>query len=199
MESGLHESVTIFGASALIANTSIVNFTVPSKVHTLREKAVASCTNLKTLVVPSTVISVGSNCFGSCGRLESAVIQTSALGEGMLSSAFVLKTVSIESEPTSLPSNMFNWCLALTSIEIPASVKSIGDYCFQSCKKLGDITCFAVKAPTLGVGVFGSKSDIYVGIDAPTKNIYVPSNATGYESGDWKTILQDTVGFTLIK
>lgn len=199
MESGLHESVTIFGASALIANASIVNFTVPSKVHTLREKAVASCTNLKTLVVPSTVISVGSNCFGSCGRLESAVIQTSALGEGMLSSAFVLKTVSIESEPTSLPSNMFNWCLALTSIEIPASVKSIGDYCFQSCKKLGDITCFAVKAPTLGVGVFGSKSDIYVGIDAPTKNIYVPSNATGYESGDWKTILQDTVGFTLIK
>jgi hypothetical protein len=27
----------------------------------------------------------------------------------------------------------------------------------------------------------------------------VPSNSTGYESSLWKTILQDTVGFTLYK
>lgn len=64
---------------------------------------------------------------------------------------------------------------------------------------MGDINCLPNKAPFLGEEVFG-KSDVnYTGINATTKILTVPSNATGYESGDWKAVLQDKVGFTLNK
>lgn len=53
------------------------------------------------------------------------------------------------------------------------------------------------KAPTLGEEVFGKSNTNYTGIIATTKTLTVPRYATGYESGDWKTVLQDTVGFTL--
>ena len=70
---------------------------------------------------------------------------------------------------------------------------------FWRLKKLGDINCLPIKAPFLGEEVFG-KSDVnYTGINATTKILTVPSNATGYESGDWKAVLQDKVGFTLNK
>jgi hypothetical protein len=53
------------------------------------------------------------------------------------------------------------------------------------------------KAPTLGEEVFGKSNTNYTGINATTKTLTVPSNATGYNSGDWKSVLQDKVGFTL--
>lgn len=39
----------------------------------------------------------------------------------------------------------------------------------------------------------------YTGSSASTKVLSIPANAVGYESGDWKIVLQDTVGFTLNK
>jgi hypothetical protein len=74
--------------------------------------------------------------------------------------------------------------LELPAIIIPESVTRIGDFCFQSCKKLGDITCLPMVAPTLGSGVFGSKSDIYVGLNASIKTLSIRSNSSGYNTGD---------------
>jgi hypothetical protein len=55
------------------------------------------------------------------------------------------------------------------------------------------------KAPSLGEEVFGKSATNYTGISATTKTLTVTSNAVGYELGDWKTVLQDKVGFTLNK
>ena len=43
----------------------------------------------------------------------------------------------------------------------------------------------------------GDNDSNYTGLRATFKEIHIPSNATGYDSGDWKSILQDKVGFTV--
>lgn len=198
-ESGLHEDVVSFGTYSFVYNVSIENLTIPEKIRTLKEKAFGSCGSLKIVIIPSTIQTIGSNCFNGCQKLESVTIRSNSLGEGMFASCFKLKNVSFESNPIVLPNNLFNWCLELPAIIIPESVTRIGDFCFQSCTKLGDITCLPMVAPTLGTGSFGSKSDIYVGLNASVKTLSIRSNSSGYDTGDWKTVLQDNVGFTVTR
>lgn len=195
----LHENTTIMGSYSLVYNSSIIDFVVPDKITTLKDRAISSCSKLKSVIVPSSVTGMGSGCFNGCNQLISAVVNTSVLGEGMFSSAFALKTVTINSKPTVFPDNMFNWCNSLQEITIPDSVTRIGSYCFQNCIKLGVINCLPKTAPNLGTDVFGTKPELYVGSAASVKQLYVPANAVGYNQGVWKTILQDYVGFETIE
>ena len=133
-----------------------------------------SCTNLKNVILPDLII-IPDSTFSGCTQLENVELPETLQSIG--GSAFV-NTV-------------------LTTITIPENVSEIGNSCFWGCKKLGDITSLPLTAPSLGTEVFGKSNINYTGIDASTKVLSIPSNATGYESGDWKTILQDTVGFTL--
>jgi hypothetical protein len=98
-----------------------------------------------------------------------------------------------------LPKSFFNGCSSLKEIVIPETVTNIGDKCFIGCTSLGNITSLPLNAPTLGSDVFGDMTTNYTGSEASTKILSVPSNAVGYGSGDWKSILQDTIGFTLNK
>ena len=135
-----------------------------------------SCTNLKTIKLHN-LTTLPDSTFNSCSQLESVDLPDSLQ---IINGSVFTNT-------------------ALKNITIPANVTDIGKNCFWGCKKLGDINCLPIKAPFLGEEVFG-KSDVnYTGINATTKILTVPSNATGYESGDWKSVLQDKVGFTLNK
>lgn len=135
-----------------------------------------SCTNLKTIALPNLTVLLDST-FNGCTQLESIELPDSLQ---LISSSVFMNT-------------------NLKSLTIPANVTEIGKNSFWGCKQLGDITCLPTKAPSLGEEVFGKSTTNYTGINATTKTLTVPSNAIGYESGDWKTVLQDKVGFTLNK
>lgn len=85
----------------------------------------------------------------------------------------------------------------LVSIVIPKKVGFIGRSCFRGCVQLGDIISLAPIAPALAESVFGEINTNYTGINAATKTLTVPSNASGYDRSDWQSVLQNKVGFTL--
>lgn len=80
------------------------------------------------------------------------------------------------------------WCLyncaKLKTILLPSVLQSIGANCFMGCIYLEDITCLSETAPVLGTKVFGDGILNYTGIKASQKILTIPSNATGYDSGD---------------
>lgn len=203
-ESGLKKDesgnlmVTEFGERSISQNDTLGSFSVPSTVTKLGDWALcfSSLTNLK---IHSGVTEIGGNCFSYCRSLKSAEIDTthlSANSVNLFESDSSLVDVTL-ANVSILPKSLFNNCYSLKEITIPETVTFIGDNCFTGCTYLGDITSLSLTAPTLSSNVFGDKASNYTGSSTTTKVLSVPSNATGYESGDWKTVLQDTVGFTL--
>lgn len=143
-----------------------------------------------------TVHVAGTNLFTTCSKLtEVRLANLSTIPDSMFSSCSKLITIDIPETVTSFGAYAFSNS-GLTSITMPDSVKSIGTNCFLGCTALGDIICLSTTAPSLGTDSFGNNSTNYTGSKAITKNLYIPSNATGYESGDWKKVLSDIVGFT---
>ena len=174
-----------FGERSLSQNDTFGAFVVPSTVTKLGDWALyfSSLTSLK---VHSGVTEIGGNCFSYCRSLKTAEIDTVNLtsnSSSLFESDFNLASVEL-ADVSLLPKSLFSGCSSLKEIVIPETVTNIGETCFSGCTSLGDITCLPSKAPSLGSNVFGDRSNNYTGINATTKILTVPSNATGYDSGD---------------
>lgn len=194
-KSELHEKTIAFGDRAFIYHNTLRTLDIPTSVKTFKKSVFEKC-KFNSIVVPEHITRIGNRCFYSCMNLTSVEINTAYLGTAMFDGCFSLKNVTFNSKPTLLPEGMFNWCYSLSSIIIPESVTQIGKICFQYCTSLKDITCLPIEAPTLGSDVFGGKPEHYVGSTViGDKYLRIPSNSTGYNTGDWKTILKDSVGF----
>lgn len=199
----LHEDTIKLGDGSFIYNSTIINLTIPSQISTLGSKVFTDCDKLTSVIIPNTVKSMGDQCFYGCGSLKTATVQSNVLGKSCFATCFDLETVDFSnSNITEFPEQLFYWCLDLKTIVIPETVKHIGSSCFVSCTKLGDITSLPITAPTLGTTVFGmvgNSGPLYTGNNVDDPVLTVPSNATGYESEDWFDVLQEIVGFTLVK
>jgi hypothetical protein len=149
--------------------------------------------NVRTSVTP------GTNVFANCTKLGTVILaDLNTIPDSMFHTCSKLTTIEIPETVTSIGAYAF-LNAGLTSIEIPSNVTSLGTDCFSGCTKLGDINSLPLNAPSLGTGVFGNSSTNYVGSKASVKRLDVPSNASGYEAGDWFDVLQDKVGFILYK
>ena len=104
-------------------------------------------------------------------------------------------------------SSVFNGCSGLTSIDLTpfagAPIKNINSV-FDGCINLSNIVMPWNIAPGTNMWSFGSQTTTYTGLNTRStgKNIlYVPSDATGYDSGYWLDPLCNTskCGFTLSK
>lgn len=156
-------------------------------------------TKLKTAEIDTVHVN-GTNLFTSCSNLETVSLASiTSIPDSMFSTCSSLATIDIPETVTSIGSFAFNNCSKLVSITIPSGVKSIGQSCFMGCTQLGDINSLASNAPSLGIEAFGNGSSNYTGNGTTVKELHVPRTATGYESNDWQTVLQDTIGFTLYK
>ena len=219
-ESDLHKNVNEFGERSFSQNKLLREVSIPKTVTKLGEWAYYN-TSMLSLDVHENVTEIGSYCFSWNSLLKTVDVKTpnistgnlfiycselcdinlagiSMIPDSMFSNCSKLLSITIPETIVSIGSYAFSNS-GLTSIEIPSLVRSIGQSCFMGCVKLGDINCLAESAPSLGSEVFGNNDTNYTGSAASMKQLYVPSNSTGYESGDWKTVLQDIIGFTLNK
>ena len=194
-----------FGERAFSQNKRFTNFTLPSSVTKLGDWVFYN-TSMTSAVVHENVTEIGNYCFSWNGSLQTIDIKTPHLtGINVFANCTKLVNVSL-ANITSIPNSTFHTCSKLTTVDIPETVTSIGDSafgnsglimleipagvktigleCFMGCTKLGDINCLPTTAPSLGKSAFGDNDSNYTGLRATTKEIHIPSNATGYNSGD---------------
>lgn len=139
----------------------------------------------------------GSNLFANCTKLSNvSLVDISSIPESMFLSCAKLIAIDIPETVVSIGNTAF-MNSGLVELTIPENVRSIGSSCFLGCTRLCDINSMPIVAPSVGSEAFGNNNSNYTGSLATFKEIHIPSNATGYDSGDWKSILQDKVGFTV--
>ena len=93
-------------------------------------------------------------------------------------------------------------CEALEAIEFPSSLTALR--ALVVAPNLKKITCRATAAPTCAEGTFGQSDNSYAGKNTAStgeNTLYVPADATGYDTGYWLDPLQNAekCGFTLSK
>lgn len=102
---------------------------------------------------------------------------------------------------TEIHAGAFRDKASIYSIVIPSTVTLIGNLAFSGCSKLHSITINRSTAPSLTGSAFGSGSST-AGYSSGTTNIlYVPQDATGYDTSAWTgNLLNASYGkFTLSK
>ena len=223
-ESDLHPDTKEFGERALTYNYSLVDFEIPQQIVKVGTWCITSCLNLVRLVVHENC-SIGDDAFAWNSKLREVILNTSKFdGDYIFTSCYDLTNVVFNGAPTRIPMYMFSscqdletlvipesvtsidhsafeYCSKLSELVIPKNVTSIGNGCFKGCYLLEELVCLPTSAPRLGQNVFGQEFDNsgnpgYVGRDVKTtKYLRTQVGSTGYDSGDWKDVLQDKAGF----
>lgn len=166
---------------------------IPNSVTSIGRDSFAYCTDLKSINIPNSVTSVGNYCFENCNNLTEVKLSNQLTKIPNYCFAFCKKIYNIvlPSSIKTIESSAFFCCTYMQSIDIPSSVTSIGDYTFTfddyNGSYLEQIICRCKKAPTIT-----SKTFKNVGNNCKYKTLYIPNNASGYD-----TWLQYLKGFTI--
>ena len=116
-----------------------------------------------------------------------------------------LKSVNILGGSYSIKDQAFYQNTELETIVLKGTVTDIGPRVFLGCLSLKNISIYTNSAPTVEyANAFGTSNTEYVGrntYNTGENTIYVPADATGYETGAWLDPLcnSEKCGFTLSK
>jgi hypothetical protein len=224
----LSTELTSIGGACFYGCVSLASIEIPSGVTSLSNQCFYSCIGLTSVKLPSGITSMGNDCFRGCTNLTSINFPSSltSLGSNCFSDCRALSSIELPSSITSLGESCFANCSALTSVklptglktmgfgcfsnsglksvEIPSGLTNLGDAAFQYCKALKTIISMPTNAPSVGSSSFGSGGTSYTGRNSYNTSenmLYVPAEATGYDTSYWLDPLQNTekCGFTLSK
>lgn len=126
--------------------TSLRSLTIGSRVTEIGDSAFNGCRNLSSITFSKSTTKYGNYAFYDTGITEITITPNMAnanTGKGLFKSCINLSKVIIQEGVTMIPVAMFGGdsvgCDNLTSVTIPTSVKTIGDYAFQSARSLRTI------------------------------------------------------------
>ena len=131
--------------------TQIETVTIGDGVSSVGKFAFTNCAKLATVTLPTAGLkTIGKNAFGGCEKLASI-------------------TLPDDAQLTTIGEQAFAYCVALASISIPNGVTAIGNFAFQQCAALKDVTVAWETPLTIPSGVFA-------GITPPTGvTLHVPA------------------------
>jgi len=171
------DSVVSIGERSFYGS-KITSIEIPNSVTSIEKGAFSQCTSLTSLVIGSNVTRIEYEAFYHCA----------------------ITSVTIPDPVNTIGDRAFIDCSNLTSVIIGSGVTSIGHSAFSYCPNLETITINLQVAPSYQFGTNSSTAG-YNKRTSGTNRLYVPANATGYESGDWVAYLCNSNygGFTLSK
>ena len=123
--------VTSIGGHAFDGCQSLTNITIPDSVTSIGELAFLACTQLNNISIPSDIIFIGSNPFVGTKITNIRISENNPAYssiDGILFNKNHTKLIAYPNERDAV------------SYVIPSSVTSIGDYAFQFCHNIEDIT-----------------------------------------------------------
>lgn len=171
--------------------------TIPETCTSINRRCF-SYSNVSSITVPASVTSVGYEAFEHCANLSKLIfLQTTcpSIGSYMLTAATKLKSVGPIGGDYNIEYAWTNAILlgtnaSITSLVISETITNLGNG-LNGASGLKTITSYAVTAPTLtGFTNMGTLSD---------RMLYVPTDSTGYDEGNWLDLVINTAGFTLSK
>ena len=145
-------SVTSIGSGAFNCCIGLTNIEIPNSVTSIGDDAFSVCTGLKSITIPNSVTSIGSRAFYCCSGLTSIVVdEENSVYDSREGCNAIIETATntlirgcmntiIPNSVTRIGDWAFDECDGLTEITIPNSVTSIGDYAFYGCDGLTEIT-----------------------------------------------------------
>lgn len=121
---------------------NLTEIVLPEGLESIGDYAFYKCDSLEKVKLPSTLMELGTCAFQNCGNL-----QTLTVPEGIsnflsfeechsLTKLEYLGTIT----DTYLPDGCFRECFALAEFDIPEGVEAIGEYAFEFCTALKQIT-----------------------------------------------------------
>ena len=156
-------------------------------------KAFSGCVNLSTVDITK-VNDISDDAFSRCSNLTSVDIKkTNDIGNWTFSDCTNLTSVDIN--PTNnIGNNAFSGCTNLQKVYLGDSVKAIGEYAFNNCTSITQISSEAVVPPTCESGVFTD-------INKSKCKLIVPKNSLdaykqAYQWEDFSLIEGSTTGIT---
>ena len=145
-------SVTSIGFAAFYGCSSLTEVTIPNSVTSIGTCAFSDCSGLTEVTIGNSVTSIGSQAFYGCSGLEKMAVENgnpnydsrencNAIIETNSNKLIAgCKTTIIPSSVTSIGDYAFDRCSSLTELTIPNSVTSIGATAFAGCIGLTSVT-----------------------------------------------------------
>ncbi len=163
----ISNSVTSIGIAAFQACNGLTNITIPNSVVDIGDLAFAYCENLTSITIPNSVTSIGKKIFVCSEKLNSIKVEA---GNTKYDSRENCNAI-IETDSNTLISG----CKATI---IPNSVTGIGDYAFDGCNGLRNIT-IPNSMVSIGGGAFYGCNGL-TSITIPNSVTSIGKKALGY-------------------
>mgnify|MGYP002852929548 CR=1 FL=1 len=117
-------------------------FEIPANTIIIEDSAFRGCPNLQRIVIPASVERIDEGVFCACESLQSIVFEPDCKVKSIPGSFAAgcpnLREVVLPEGLLEIGNNAFV-NTAIESITIPASVKTLGDYCFEGCVNLQEV------------------------------------------------------------
>ena len=217
-------SVTDIGSGAFEFCSNLTDVTIPNSVTSIGYRAFYY-SGLAGIAIPNSVVSIGEDAFNNCNRMKSITVPNTVkrIGVGAFMDCDRLNEIIVDSKNRSFSSKdgvLFNK-LKTSLIQfpngktgayvIPGGVIEIGEFAFDSCKKLTAVTipdsvrmidnynfyyCSGLTSVTIGRGVKNLDNINFFGCKSLTQFI-VDSKNLFYSSHDG--VLFDNINTALIR
>ena len=161
----INANITQIGTSCFAECTSLTDIVISDTVTVIKEEAFSGCTSLKKITIPNSVEKIEKKAFSGCTALEDIGIPDTLtkLGESVYENTAWYKnkennsvvyagkicytykgiscpeTVEIRKGTVGIADNAFGDSPLLKNVTFPNSLRSIGDYSFNTCREITEL------------------------------------------------------------
>ena len=136
--------------SMAFENSGLTSISLPDKLTTIESSAFANCNNIESIQIPSSVVSIGESAF-NIKSLKTLIIDTgNPIYDSRNNCNAIIETATntllfgcqgsfVPDGVEKIANRAFVGCDGLTALILPTTVKTIGDFAFDTCPLLASV------------------------------------------------------------